>query len=549
MSTLALRTGDRRHAMAHAVRLSGLRSSAAERNRAPLIVERRDQDFVAGLLADLSEPGSRAALPASAPQRHGGVPRLLQPVQRVFNLLVLEAWCDEPGQPRVNPESIESAGIVVRRLAGNTKQAWLKAGTRSFGWESVDEDLDPECDRRAPAVSLGAPVLNEKAPSQQRVRTAGSARLAASKRPVNEEIVPLFVVPPKVCAAAGKTLLFGHLPVIADEMTESEPEAPAYGADADERGRLQGHLLSYLKAAPATPLPLGGLSFSTEDARKAAQNQGGALSRAQYDSLDKLMLFLQQLQHEFDAFADSAPARALMALLAKIDVETDAVETVSGIARTVTVKRPAGDFLGEAKAVLMDAQPGARLAMPHRWGVVSAALADQIFAATLDCLKEQYKRVKPASGRFEATGAAEERYVARAFIRLRPEVEGCPPRLLWSDYTEPYTIAPWWESSGAPVPLIPMPDLFDRDALARIKPNVAFALPPKLANLLRADPKKLRDGEGSGEGFELGWICSFSIPIISLCAFIILNIFLQLFALIFFWLPFLKICIPFPKKK
>jgi hypothetical protein len=526
-----------------------LRSTSAEKTRAPLIVERRDQDFVAGLLADLADEAARAALPAAAPQRRENMPRLLQPVQRVFNLLVLEAFCDEPGQPRVNPERIESAGIVVRRLAGNTRQAWLKAGTRSFGWEGVDEDTDPECDRRAPAVSLGSPVLNEKAPSQQRVRTAGSARLAASRRPVNEEVVPLFVVPPAVCKAAGKTLLFGHLPVIADEMTESAPEAPDYGADADERGRLQQHLLSYLKAAPATPLPLGGLDFSTEDVRKAAQNQGGALSRAQYDSLDKFSLFLQQLHHEFDAFGGSAAAGALMQLLAKIDAETDRIETTNGVAHTVTAKRPASAFLTEAKAVLMDAQPGARLAMPHRWGAVSAALADQIFAATLACLKEQYKHVKPASGRFEATGAAEERYVARAFVRLKPEVEGCPPRLVWSDYTEPYTIAPWWESSGAPVPLIPMPDLFDRDALARIKPNVAFALPPKLANLLRADPKKLRDGEGSGDGLEIGWICSFSIPIISLCAFIILNIFLQLFALIFFWLPFLKICIPYPKKK
>ena len=82
-----------------------------------------------------------------------------------------------------------------------------------------------------------------------------------------------------------------------------------------------------------------------------------------------------------------------------------------------------------------------------------------------------------------------------------------------------------------------------------LKPNVAFVLPATLANLLQADPKKLRDGDPAGAGsLDLGWICSFSIPIISLCAFIVLNIFLQLLNLIFFWLPFLKICIPFPKK-
>jgi hypothetical protein len=55
-------------------------------------------------------------------------------------------------------------------------------------------------------------------------------------------------------------------------------------------------------------------------------------------------------------------------------------------------------------------------------------------------------------------------------------------------------------------------------------------------------------GKGSGgNGQGLAWICSFSLPIITLCAFIVLHIFLILFNLIFFWLPFLKICLPLPK--
>ena len=103
---------------------------------------------------------------------------------------------------------------------------------------------------------------------------------------------------------------------------------------------------------------------------------------------------------------------------------------------------------------------------------------------------------------------------------------------------------------SAPVPVIALPDLMDRAQLARVRPTVAFALPPRLAALLRTDPKDLRDGKGDGgNGLGLGWICSFSLPIITLCAFIVLNIFLQLFNLIFWWLPFLKICIPIPKAK
>ena len=124
----------------------------------------------------------------------------------------------------------------------------------------------------------------------------------------------------------------------------------------------------------------------------------------------------------------------------------------------------------------------------------------------------------------------------------------CAPLLVWSAPSEPFAIAPWYDSAGVPAPVVELPNLFDPAQLARLKPNVAFALPPKLANLLRNDAKKLRDGEASDDGLTLGWICSFSLPIITLCAFIVLNIFLQILNLIFFWLPFLKICIPYPKR-
>ena len=46
-----------------------------------------------------------------------------------------------------------------------------------------------------------------------------------------------------------------------------------------------------------------------------------------------------------------------------------------------------------------------------------------------------------------------------------------------------------------------------------------------------------------------GLVCSFAIPTITICAFIVLNIFLSLFDLIFRWMAFIKICIPIPLPK
>ena len=555
---LAIRAPNARmHGPAHPVCLTGLRLGARELDAKPSIVERRDQEFVEGLLAELSDPSAHAALRAGTPAALAGTMRLFQPLQRVFNLLVLEAFCDVPGQPRVAPAQIESSGFVLRRVdASGRHLAWLKAGTKVFGWEAVDENLDPAHDRRSGAVTLGHPLLDALAPSQQKRRTAGSARLAASPVSVGEDVQPLFIAPPDVCNGAGKTLLFGTVRVASGELTETPAPPPAFGTDDDERKQLRDDLVSFLKEGGAIPFPVpsGKRSFTTEEARAAAQKSldapASVFTRREYEALDKTLgQLLLQLGNEFDAFGTGAGPTAMQSALKKLQVETD-VAAANGQPARVD-RRNAWDFLLGAKAVWVDATPSASVTLPHRWGAVSAAIANEIFAAMLACLQQQFAKVLPASGRFEpGRNGAEPRFVVRAFIRLKPEADGCPGRLVWSDYSDAFAIAPWFESSGAPVPVIPLPDLMDRAQLKRVRPTVAFSLPPKLAQLLRSDAKDLRDGKGDGgSGIGLGWICSFSLPIITLCAFIVLNIFLSLFNLIFFWMPFLKICIPIPKAK
>ena len=59
--------------------------------------------------------------------------------------------------------------------------------------------------------------------------------------------------------------------------------------------------------------------------------------------------------------------------------------------------------------------------------------------------------------------------------------------------------------------------------------------------------KDLDVGQGgpcNGGGFNIGMICSLSIPIITLCALIMLMIIVSLLDLIFRWLPFFAICFP-----
>jgi hypothetical protein len=59
-------------------------------------------------------------------------------------------------------------------------------------------------------------------------------------------------------------------------------------------------------------------------------------------------------------------------------------------------------------------------------------------------------------------------------------------------------------------------------------------------------------GGGGGKpcgppGVAWGMVCSFSIPIITIVALILLIIFVKLLDIIFFWIPFFQICLPLPK--
>jgi hypothetical protein len=142
-------------------------------------------------------------------------------------------------------------------------------------------------------------------------------------------------------------------------------------------------------------------------------------------------------------------------------------------------------------------------------------------------MSARFSAMKGRAGRFDEPAA---RYLLRAFVRLHCE-RGGPPRTVWSDDSEPFTIAAWYEGAGAPPVQIPLPDASDRNLLRQLKPNVAFIVPPSMQNLLSGKTKDLMEGKGGLGQAGLSWICGFNIPVITICAFIVLNIFLTLFNL------------------
>ena len=87
--------------------------------------------------------------------------------------------------------------------------------------------------------------------------------------------------------------------------------------------------------------------------------------------------------------------------------------------------------------------------------------------------------------------------------------------------------------------------------LRKFRKNVSFQISDGLRKQMESvtDLKKVLDGDvGSAQGIDLGVLCSFSIPIITICALIVLIIFINLLNIVFWWLPFFRICLPIKLK-
>jgi hypothetical protein len=144
----------------------------------------------------------------------------------------------------------------------------------------------------------------------------------------------------------------------------------------------------------------------------------------------------------------------------------------------------------------------------------------------------------------------EARYVLRC-VYERPQCEGLHPAIV-SAPTEDFAIASFFDfDAPARDVQITLPADTSMKDLRKFQRNVHFIISDELRQQLSklAPLKKLGEGETApGEGLSLGWICSFSLPIITICALFVLYIFLGLLNIIFWWMAFIRICIPIPLK-
>ncbi len=492
----------------------------------PVLLERTDARFMDAVKNELGDPTKWEKLKHTVVHGPGKPVRLWQPIHQAFHLGVIEAVCDTEGKPRLDARKIDGAGLVVRRVwvplaNGSGKQVhegWFVGEDGSQGWLPLSDKGprkpldDPDHKRRKPR--LAHPVLAQKL-----------AQLVPAQT-YSEASVPLYPLPPAACMRAKATLLYGLVPTAS--LAQSKPPAE------DVQDSVIREALPDLLKAGTHAIPHGYLWR-----RSVAQPDPDAQRR-------DYMAFLQTLIVAFDVLEDTPAAGFARQVLGKVeltfaDEHKKSLLTHLSDARKALIDPPPANFEQLSSSARA---PFELLELPRSWPEISADFQRDAERALQQLLKSRLEVFGRDEGRFAVRDA---QYVVQAFMRVRRD-DGCPSVIVWSDPSEPFTIAPWFARGPGNLPVIELPDPM-KDGIQNFKPNATFAVPASLMRVLRNEPDKLLKGEGDqGSGPDLAWLCGFNIPIITLCAFILLNIILRLLNIIFWWLPFVRICLPIPRK-
>jgi hypothetical protein len=541
----------------------------------PVILQMYDDDFPAHFLQDLAsseQPKISHALPVNAPpalmvdrlslrvnsglgrlmQRSTATvtpqPQLYQPVQRYVNVAMVHLNCDTLGTPPVDPKRILSAGMVVRRVyrttdsEGNSTDqfhmlsAWVKDSTGRFSWKllSADaEDLDPDPTKR-PQLYSGQPDIDQKL-----------AAVALSSA-FTESTTPAFAAPPATSAALHSTVVYGVIPSASSEVSDVLPPTPP---KFDRKGFISSlpSILRSKKYSSNLSFPSGGaIDYRWMSDDFLASEYPPAKSTSvppTYTPSDSFTFFhdfataLRMLSSVFNAFdPKSTQGAAILNILNRANVYYSGAPT------------PLGTFYQNAYNTLLSTKTlpltpaSTSFTMPDSWESLGDKDEKDLIQAMVDAITPIAQNQVAPLGRFQDSSRY---YKLRMFFRLKPESGTCPT-LVWSHYSIPFGIAPWHASGQRPHAPIQLPDPTSQ-FLAGAKPNCSFQVPGSLMGAMQGTTMSgLMSGSGGGPSLGLGWLCSFNIPLITICAFFVLSIFLSLLNIVFFWLPFIKICIPFP---
>ncbi|TQV71503.1 hypothetical protein FLL45_20335 [Aliikangiella marina] len=478
------------------------------------------------------------------------------PMHKTFYLVSCEVACQRLGLPALDEEKITSAGFVIRRLSNGREFSWMIDEDEAIGWEETATGFrDPDVHRRMCRDGTLHP--------REDVATY-----------TGEKTHPMH--PKKAFDKSGKrrTVLYGYIPLGGSFVPRRESGVSSFESDS----------MNEFKAAAAQHLSWPyGLKDSGSKQWKSRFTQPVEQGQASKEFFELLRLLINRY-HLGESDIDENEALTELAKSIYFYSHDDLMKSsfndytkgnyentkkyslfgwmeshfqsddngiVAWMSRQEKLIEAFGELSTDFEFEKLPAKDNKGLLNFSLYITASEArefrtLLEQRVIANAEALAQEVPIPK-----FGQT--KEDVYQIVPFVRALDDHD--KERIYWADSTTKtqfFRVAAPFDAKATRPSMIQMPSLSDlKNGMAK---GASMITPPDTFNLLNAlNLKKgasedvLPADEPSGIGIQ--WICSFSLPVITLVAMIILMIMISLLNIIFFWLPWVKICLPFPKFK
>ena len=481
------------------------------------------------------------------------------PMHRSFYVVSCEAVCERPGHPALDPQKITSAGFVIRRQSSDGEQSWMLDEDEPTGWEDTSTGLrDPDIHRRL--CRDGSLHPRDDVPTFS-----------------GEQTYPLH--PETSYDENGKrhTVLFGFLPLGGTYTVRQDEDTPFDAQSLQEFSNAAAEQLPwpYGKRRPtsrrwrsryARPVENGVPSKEFFELLRLLVNryhlgEGNIADNEQLQELTETIYFYHQntspvsltpanytdytkdnfrrwRKYSLWSWLRNQFSRQDNPLVTWIANQEKDIDEAGGLNGSITLGQlPARTGPGKLGYSLYLTSADAR--------DIRAALEQRVSGMALSKAREiplpKYQQ------------GINDVYQIVPFVRARDD--NGKERIYWASSnvrSEEFRVAAPFDPNASRPSMIQMPSLGDlkkglAQGVSMITPADTFNLVNAL-NLKKGASEDVLPGE-EPTGIGIQWICSFSLPVITLVAMILLMIMISLLNILFFWMPWIKICLPFPKIK
>lgn len=498
----------------------------------------------------------------------GDYTRLRLPLHRTFYVLASELVCDVPFKPAFSPRSIIASGFVVRKKNGDKTQTWQLRDGSALGWKDInklDQEFDPDHSKRKAFNSI--------------IKWQSIAPENTSTGFTGEQTYPLHTHVVKT-ADRPHTLIYGYLPL------SGKIDAQEVLVDISGSGNSEISAAGYLAELE---WPYGSWD-------------GEKLDGPVCDCTGTMQELVKKLCDHFEwsgsvqlQMIAGRPKRAmanwLVMLINRYQIFDDSLFENSSLINILKAIPLLSRGLNPDEMDLMNHQPAEfsrwieeqNLQQGNLWSYLTGH-----YEKIMDWYLEEDKRYRNNSPKptlwnglpdlsayvyltksqaedirlamlvraektnqlIEAelplpryTQGKAERYFIVPFVRYRDDC-GCE-HLQWGKASMEFTVANPFDPLATRPAVIQLPELSDitkgfPKGVTFLTPKSVSDLMMKISPTMEMQPNAAKSPLSACMGFSI----SFSIPVITICAMILLMIVLNILNIIFRWIPYAIMVLP-----